>query len=82
MKQRVRESISTLKETVAYREKIEQAERLLEENVTPKIYRALDLAEECLQFNRFDARALCVKGSCLYYLVIFPSFTPLFINVQ
>ncbi|XP_069358546.1 uncharacterized protein [Maniola hyperantus] len=62
-----RNSIESLKAKIVYREKLKQAETLIQGRETENVKRALKLAEECLQFNSSDTKALCVKGLCLYY---------------
>ncbi|XP_052740330.1 uncharacterized protein LOC112048181 isoform X2 [Bicyclus anynana] len=64
MKYWARKSIKNLNKKIAYKNKIEQAENFIKNK---KIIQAMKLAEECLQFDKSDVKALCVKGSCLYY---------------
>lgn len=69
LKQWARNCIISLEKKRKYKQQADRAEILLELPTTENVVLALKLAEECLQFNEYDTRAICVKGSCLYYMV-------------
>lgn len=69
LKQWARSHIISLEEKIKYKQLVDRADILMEFPTTVNVELALKLAEECLQFNKCDTRAICVKGSCLYYKV-------------
>lgn len=69
-----RNRLAEVEKKKAIKEKITDAESLIQtvktENVANNVGEALKIVEECLQLDSSDIRALCVKGSCLYYKVL------------
>ncbi|XP_045772355.1 uncharacterized protein LOC123872214 [Maniola jurtina] len=70
--------IKILKENNAYKKKIKNAESLIRTPATENVELALKLAEECLEFDSSDTKALCVKGLCLYYKDLYEQALDLF----
>ncbi|XP_039753782.1 uncharacterized protein LOC120629090 isoform X2 [Pararge aegeria] len=68
LKQWTLDCIKNLKDKMFHKAKIEYAEALILSQKSEKLEHAIKLAEESLQFDSSDQRALCVKGCCLYYM--------------